>query len=76
MYKGKAKHDWRIASTHLAMLANINRDPKKGRVFKPQDFDPTHERVPVSQLPKVGVDVLKKAIIDGKVNEVMKEHQI
>ncbi len=73
MQKGRAKHDWRIASTHLAMLANINRDPKKGRVFRPEDFDPTYERVPVSDLPKVGVDVLRTAVIDRKSEEVVKE---
>ena len=22
------------------MIANVNRDPKKGRAFKPSDFDP------------------------------------
>ena len=76
MQKGKAQHDWRIASTHLCLLANINRDPKKGRVFRPEDFDPTREPVSVQDLPRAGVEVLKQAIIDGKANQVVKEHQI
>jgi hypothetical protein len=25
-------------------VANVNRDPKKGRAFKPADFDPYAER--------------------------------
>jgi hypothetical protein len=24
----------------MALTANVNRDPKKGRPFKPSDFDP------------------------------------
>ena len=76
MQKGRAKHDWRIASTHLAMLANINRDPKKGRVFRPEDFDPTYERVPMSELPKAGVEVLKAAVIDRKSEQDVKENHV
>jgi hypothetical protein len=74
MHEGKARHDWQIASSHMALLANINRDPKKGRSLKPADFDPTHKAMRSSELPKAGVEVMKQAIIDGKASKVMKEH--
>ncbi len=31
---------WRHTSAVMALTANINRDPKQSRPFKPSDFDP------------------------------------
>ncbi|MFO7959003.1 MAG: hypothetical protein R6X33_18105 [Candidatus Brocadiia bacterium] len=28
----------------MALIANVNRDPKKGRVFRPSDFNPCATR--------------------------------
>ena len=38
--EGRAKFEWGIASSQMALLANLNRDPKKGKPFKPSDFNP------------------------------------
>lgn len=37
---------WARTSSLMALIANCHRDPKKGRAFKPSDFDPytQHER--------------------------------
>ena len=40
MADGRAKFEWGIASSLMALLANLNRDPKKGKQFKPSDFNP------------------------------------
>lgn len=40
MADGRAKFEWGIASSLMALLANLNRDPKKGKPFKPSDFNP------------------------------------
>lgn len=40
MADGRAKFMWGIASSQMALLANLNRDPKKGKPFKPSDFNP------------------------------------
>ncbi|MFB3894591.1 MAG: hypothetical protein ACE15C_21525 [Phycisphaerae bacterium] len=40
MAEARARDNWAHTSTVLALLANVNRDPKKGRPFKPADFDP------------------------------------
>ncbi len=69
MHEGKAHHDWQIASASMALLANINRDPKKGRALRPEDFNPWESRmrkVRKGNLPTAGVEALKAAIIDGK----------
>ena len=35
---------WGHTSAVLALIANVNRDPKKTRPFKPSDFDPYSAR--------------------------------
>ena len=40
MAEGRAKFERGIASSQLALLANLNRDPKKGKPFRPSDFNP------------------------------------
>jgi len=35
---------WRHTSSVLAMIANVNRDPKKSNAFEPADFDPHHAK--------------------------------
>ena len=40
MSEGKGRDAWSRASNLMALLANINRDPKKSKVFKPTDFNP------------------------------------
>jgi len=40
MAEGHSRDRWSRLASLLAMLANCNRDPKKGRAFKPADFDP------------------------------------
>ena len=41
MAEGHTRDRWQHTSNLMALLANINRDPKKGRPFKPSDFNPT-----------------------------------
>jgi hypothetical protein len=40
MAEGHGRDEWGRASVLLAMIANKNRDPKKGRPCRPDDFDP------------------------------------
>ena len=39
MAEARQRHDWSIASSVMALLASVHRDPKKRRAFKPSDFD-------------------------------------
>jgi hypothetical protein len=70
MLDGRQRHDWSIASSLMAVIANTNRDPKRSRRPKPSDFDPFSQR---SRPVKVGVSVLKDVFIDGKVPAHPKE---
>ena len=40
MADGHGRDEWARASLMLALVANCHRDPKKGRAFRPGDFDP------------------------------------
>ena len=63
------QHDqWNFASAIMAMLANIYRDPKKGRAFKPLDFHPlAHARHSRREAPplKADIAVLKSVFVDA-----------
>ena len=40
MAEARGRDAWAHTSTVLAMIANVNRDPKKTPAFQPADFDP------------------------------------
>ena len=40
MADGRARFEWGIASSQMALMANLQRDPKKGQPFKASDFSP------------------------------------
>jgi hypothetical protein len=47
MAEAKRQHDWNVASTIMALMAEMNRDRKKRRrPFKPEDFNPYAESRP------------------------------
>jgi hypothetical protein len=48
----------------MALIANANRDPKKHRAFRPNDFDPFSQTHKPKQ--KVDVSILKDIFIDGR----------
>ena len=63
------QHDlWNYASAVMALLANIHRDPKKGRALRPQDFHPAaHMNSRRQQRPlKADISVLKSVFVDNR----------
>ena len=40
MAEGHGRDRWGRLSVLCSLIANCNRDPKKGRAFKPSDFNP------------------------------------
>ena len=40
MAEGRGRFEWEIASSLMALEANIARAPKKGQAFSPSDFNP------------------------------------
>jgi len=74
MAESRTRESWSHTSALLALLANVHRDPKKHRVYKPADFDPTRSRTRPRNtphktrrnegLPQVGIEVLKQVFVD------------
>ncbi len=40
MAEARGRDAWQHTSCILALIANVNRDPKKTRAFRPDDFNP------------------------------------
>jgi hypothetical protein len=60
---------WNYASSVMALLANLQRDPKKGRALRPQDFHPlSHLRAaPREPTPiKADLSILKTVFVDQR----------
>ena len=54
-------------SSLLALIANVNRDPKRTRAFKPADFNPYEARRPAGiPLKKANMGLLKQVFVDRK----------
>tara|TARA_R110002073_G_scaffold185119_2_gene343633 strand:- start:6031 stop:6492 length:462 start_codon:yes stop_codon:yes gene_type:complete len=55
MAEAKRQHDWNVASTIMALMAEMNRDRKRRRKpFKPDDFNPYAEQKPIVARGTVG----------------------
>ena len=67
MAEAKGKHDWGIASSVLALLANAHRDPKKKPTpFSPADFNPYLARRAVGiKLDAGNIGFLKQVFVKG-----------
>jgi len=66
MVEGRGQESWAHTSAVMSLIANVNRDPKKSRQFKPSDFDPYAHRKR-RERPREAVDMalFKKAFTGG-----------
>lgn len=56
--------EWGQTSCLMALVANIMRDPKKGKTFKPEDFNPYHEKD--KKVPMAPLNILKDVFVKDK----------
>ncbi|MBM4020482.1 MAG: hypothetical protein FJ288_19550 [Planctomycetes bacterium] len=66
MVEARSREAWAHTSAVLALVANVNRDPKKHGPFKPSDFDPHKRNEKDLVIPRCDIEVLKQVFIDGK----------
>jgi hypothetical protein len=64
MAEGLGRERWAHTSVICSLIANANRDPKKGRAFKPSDFDP-YDKQPgeVTEVTPETIGTLKEAFL-------------
>jgi len=66
MAEARGRDAWGRTARVLALLANIHRDPKKHRAFRPSDFNP-YETKRRSGIPIKAKDIgLLKKVFVGK----------
>ncbi|HRR86593.1 MAG TPA: hypothetical protein P5316_16400 [Phycisphaerae bacterium] len=71
MAEGLGRERWAHTSLICTLIANANRDPKKGRPFKPSDFDPyaRADRRSARVADKQSLAILREALEAQKGNE-------
>lgn len=66
MAEGKQRNEWSHTSSVMALLVNINRNPKRGKAVKPCDFNPFVQRAkPVRKMSWDEFDGLMRSMIRG-----------
>lgn len=65
MSEARGEFEWQQTSSLMAIVANIMRDPKKGKAVSPDDFNPySQKKKKHSQaVPIVPIDVLKQIFV-------------
>jgi len=72
MAEGRCREHWNHTSAILAMLANVNRDPKKSRAFKPDDFNPYVNEKVARLSKKEGFKLLKDLFVNPQRKEMVR----
>ena len=62
MAEARARAAWARTSAVLALIANVNRDPKKRRPFTPADFDPYATQDRRKQATPLDMNDLRRAL--------------
>jgi hypothetical protein len=65
MAEARAKERWSHTGSILCLLANLHRDPKKHRPFKPGDFSPFQTKArPAVKDTATGFRIMKHLFVD------------
>jgi hypothetical protein len=65
MSEAKSRDDWRHTAAMMSLVANVNRDPRKQRPFKPEDFNP-HEQKPKTVIRGKGLRILRDVFVKSE----------
>ena len=60
MADGRSRAEWDRTAAQMALLANVNRDPKKRRPFRPEDFSPYKDEARPKPIDKESLAMLKE----------------
>jgi len=70
MAEARAKERWNHTGSILCLLANLNRDPKKHRPFKPSDFTPFGKKPDLAvKDTAMGFRAMKQIFVDNPVSQ-------
>jgi len=63
MAEGKCREAWAHTAAVLSLTANIHRDPKRTKAFKPSDFNPYEAAKRNAVKGKADMTILKNAFL-------------
>jgi len=63
MAEAKSKDNWNHTSAILALIINVNRNPKKQGAVTPKEINP-HEQKPKTILKGKGLRILKDVFVN------------
>ena len=65
MAEARGRDRWNHTASVMALIANVNRDPKKSKLLKPADFHPhVTAKAKHAKLPKADITLLKTVFVD------------
>ncbi|MBT4819067.1 MAG: hypothetical protein HON70_25390 [Lentisphaerae bacterium] len=62
MSESRSRDWWRHTASVMALIANVNRDPRRHRTYKPDDFNP-HEQKPKTVIRGKGLRILRDVFV-------------
>jgi hypothetical protein len=67
--ESRQRDQWNHTASLMALIANVNRDPKKGRLARPEDFHPLRNHrastpTPTQHPPIADISILKSVFVD------------
>ena len=63
MTDARVQDNWSHTSALLALIANVNRDPRKTRAMKPADFNPYSKSASDGTKPMADIRMLKDVFV-------------
>ena len=67
MAEGHGRDEWGRMSVLCALIGNAHRDPKRGRAFRPSDFDPFgRARLAAIEVNRENIGLLREVFIRQK----------
>jgi hypothetical protein len=67
MSESRSRDAWRHTAAVLSLIANVNRDPRKHRRYRPEDFNP-HEQKPKTVIKGKGLRILRDIFVNREPN--------
>ena len=66
MAEARVDTQWDQTASLLALLANVHRDPRNSKVYRPADFHPRHARKREEPVIKGDIKMLKAVFVDRR----------
>ena len=68
MSEARSRDTWRHTAAVMALIANVNRDPRKHRPYKAEDFNP-HRQRPKTVIKGKGLRILKNIFVNSETEK-------